>query len=69
MSVESVGPLGGPSKEDADDALRAAIRAALDAGDIARVKALVAVLEDGDACHRPNRQPAHVVDLAARRNG
>lgn len=34
-----------PERIDPDDALRAAIKAAVDAGDFARVKALVAVLE------------------------
>jgi hypothetical protein len=47
---------------ETDDALRMAIKAALDAGDLARVKALVAVLES-----TPARKPAPVVELVPRR--
>ena len=49
-----------PELADPDEALRVVIRAALDAGDLDRVKALVAVLEGS-----PKR--ASVVDIASRR--
>ena len=49
-----------PEPSDPDEALRVAIRSALDAGDFDRVKALVAVLE-------ASPKKAAVVDIASRR--
>jgi hypothetical protein len=51
-----------PKPTDPDDALRDAIRAALDAGDLDRVHALTTVLKAARAPAAPR-----VVDLAARR--
>lgn len=53
-------------RPDPDEALRAAIRAALDAGDLARVKALVSILEAAPPASAP---VAPVVDLMTRRRG
>jgi hypothetical protein len=47
-------------KPDPDEALRAAIRAALDAGDLDRVTALVDIL-------RASPKPAPVLELAGRK--
>ena len=53
-------PLEPEPRSAADEALRVAIVAALDAGDFARVKALVAVLE-------ASPKPAPVLTLATRK--
>jgi hypothetical protein len=55
------GPCAVSGTVDPDDALRTAIKAALDAGDLARVKALVDVLEQA-----PARKPAAVLELVPR---
>lgn len=52
---------------DPDEALRSAIRAALDAGDLARVRKLVAVLEAGEVLAAGDTKPENVVRLAPRR--
>jgi hypothetical protein len=49
------------TETDPDEALRTAIKAAVDAGDFDRARALVAILEAAP-------KPAPVVDLATRRS-
>lgn len=56
-----------PQRSGSDDALRAAIKAAVDAGDLARVRALVAVLEAPPAIDERDAKPENVVRLASRR--
>lgn len=54
-----------PVRLDPDEALRVAVKAAVDAGDFDRAKALLAVLE-GTRPEAPNAG-ANVIALAARR--
>lgn len=58
--ADAIEPAESTPRNDPDDALRLAIRAALDAGDYDRVKALVGVLESSP-------RPAPVLTLASKR--